>query len=1379
MQSITELYASIKPLIQSQVDLSIAKLGRVSGGSNTTISGNYLLKTGDTVTGDIAVNSGVKIDGYDLSATFVDIYAQLAATEAFAHSGLGLSHTDDGTTYTLILSSSSYPGAAASILASDSSGKLGVQNLGIGVAGNASYALYSTAALPSHFANDVRVGTTTAGTMAARLHVLLGSTAPQMQLSYDASNYGFLFVGSTGAFTIANTGTTPANAHLYLNPGGGSGKIGIGNSIPTPTAKLEVNSTTEQLRLNYGAATYAAFTAGSSGNLNIDATGGNIYTTDHVGHSSYVSQLSYWRISNAGEADFRYVYTDELHAKAFIADLEQALAGGQIISKSVAKVYANFTVPTAGNTGNLDVEEFAGFAGFHVFVDGDLVRLRQFDRSGGGLKIADIWGTVVYSAQVSSSNPPAQRYVFTRHATYPGTGSGTISAGTLVLDYGTSDNGYMEQNAIDGASGANSPYYQIVSWNTHPKSTTAGQGLKLRVRLGQLRGLTGANQWGLYAGTGWTANPQESNVAQYTVTTPTVDNNHRYILAGDNGVNIYNADLTIYSSTTPVISLSRTAPSIAVGSGSDTMGYLSGAAGFWVGNDSGTYKMRLGSLSGGVLSQGYTWDGSRLNIVGSVSLGPSSSLNYGTSIGSPLLMLRFDGDATGHRGQVATASGNNDFARGKFGRALSAGRTATNLVTNGSFEGSTTNWTLNKDGTGTMTSNTTTAVYGASALRMARVGGTYHYAASSSISVSASTAYTISGWLKANRGSSAATLTVWQYNGASYLAGQDKSIAFTAGVHDWEFKTLAFTSAATATAVIVVLSSNNTDSIEYWDAIQLEAGSVATPYVTGTRTNSAYVYSAAGQINAESGSIGFWYMPTNIGTSGGYIFATHTTWLSNALFIQQYNGAITASINNTFNATSSATLSAGTWVRVDVTWGAGSLKLYLNGVQVATASPTSYFTPGANIKVGGTTATTGFEADGLIDDFYITDRVLSADEVKAIYNSNAPVSISNDPYSLYLYGDNNQGYVRGNATGLFGYSSTSGSAGTGAFALVTTASTALGTAFGSATLDAGDMMLGSASTGYSNLLWDQSAGSLALRTGTTSRLTLNSSGNLVITNGSGTSMLTLNGAETLARLTGILFVDSNGEIRSGNGTVGGGTFTGIRIMNYGASTVMGGYYNDALQWDIGNTGQMRFGVVSGNPSLTLDSTGIQLTTTTSYAAINALKWNYSGTYTGIIYGIVNTGALTSTLILQSQPYSGGSIGAIDLNAYSTAAQTAARLYLVGAPNSATAGPYMRLEFRNTSNTLIGGNFTFVSTAATSATMTGAGIVRYWMHYRATVRTSGGVNTTITGDLALNAANVHTINGNNVQVGVSATGYVYWQRNTGAETYDITFWAICT
>ena len=77
-------------------------------------------------------------------------------------------------------------------------------------------------------------------------------------------------------------------------------------------------------------------------------------------------------------------------------------------------------------------------------------------------------------------------------------------------------------------------------------------------------------------------------------------------------------------------------------------------------------------------------------------------------------------------------------------------------------------------------------------------------------------------------------------------------------------------------------------------------------------------------------------------------------------------------------------------------------------------------------------------------------------------------------------------------------------------------------------------------------------------------------------------------------------------------------------------------------------------------------------------------------------------------------------------------------------------------------------------------MTSSSFIRYRMHYRLVVRPSGGQPAqTLTGDLAVNAATTVTVGGtaNDFQVGVAATGYAYWNRVAGAETYEVTFWAI--
>lgn len=113
-----------------------------------------------------------------------------------------------------------------------------------------------------------------------------------------------------------------------------------------------------------------------------------------VGTSNFASQTTGWRITSAGAADVRNLYTDEFTAKSFIADLEQALAGGQIITKSVAVLASTFTAPAAGAATTLVVEDLPSAPNMAVFVSGDTVVLRSLSRAGGALTISDCVGVV-------------------------------------------------------------------------------------------------------------------------------------------------------------------------------------------------------------------------------------------------------------------------------------------------------------------------------------------------------------------------------------------------------------------------------------------------------------------------------------------------------------------------------------------------------------------------------------------------------------------------------------------------------------------------------------------------------------------------------------------------------------------------------------------------------------------------------------------------------------------------------------------------------------------------------------------------------------------------------------------------------------------------
>lgn len=421
----------------------------------------------------------------------------------------------------------------------------------------------------------------------------------------------------------------------------------------------------------------------------------------------YASQTTGMRITHSGEGDFRYLYSDELHAKSFIADLEQALAGGQIITKSVAVLAADFTLPSAGISNTFVINDFPSAAGMRAFEDGDFVGFRQFDRGSGGLRIAWAWGQVT---GYTNLNNGTQQWTFTRSASSPGIASGQIKKDALVLDFGKTGNGYYEVNAIDGLQGANSPYAQIATWATSPSNRT------VRTRFGNLRGIFGVSGNSVYTltisnATGgnfvlWVGEENTGNVAfnasaadlqtairtisgllaatvtgtagSYTITIPStaagrnlfLDDSgltggsnlstnlvlssqtneeyglyagngsgvtNRYVRASNTDVELRNVPLRLYDGTNETAQISagsgNNKPFFAMGSPLPT-GPLSNDNGIWMGADGSspyTYKFRVGSVSGGSLSQGILWDGSSLAVKGAIEVTATSTV--GAQIG--------------------------------------------------------------------------------------------------------------------------------------------------------------------------------------------------------------------------------------------------------------------------------------------------------------------------------------------------------------------------------------------------------------------------------------------------------------------------------------------------------------------------------------------------------------------------------------------------------------------------------------------------------------------------------------------------------------------------------------------------------------------------
>jgi len=208
----------------------------------------------------------------------------------------------------------------------------------------------------------------------------------------------------------------------------------------------------------------------------------------------FVSRTTGWQIAKDGAADFRSIWADTLRVQAFTADVAQALVGTEIITKSRATVAEDFTIPATGNTSTLRVEDIDGQGGTRAFTDGDTVRLRVVDRSGGGFVVADVWGTVsVPSDGITDNGDGTQSWDFLV-ADDGGVAGKTIYEGATALDWGTPGDGQIYSTVLDGAG---SPYTDHRTWSDSG-SDGVPDSYDTLVRIGVLDGISGVSGDGLW-----------------------------------------------------------------------------------------------------------------------------------------------------------------------------------------------------------------------------------------------------------------------------------------------------------------------------------------------------------------------------------------------------------------------------------------------------------------------------------------------------------------------------------------------------------------------------------------------------------------------------------------------------------------------------------------------------------------------------------------------------------------------------------------------------------------------------------------------------------------------------------------------------------------
>lgn len=252
--------------------------------------------------------------------------------------------------------------------------------------------------------------------------------------------------GTQAIVFYKSNGTTPV---LTLDTT--SSRVGIGIQ---PQSALHINGsqTITNGSINFVGTTPTSITStksitfASDNDILLDAD--SIVVDGQVHSTAFADDTYGWQLQQSGDAEFRNVRVNKINARIVSTGIEQFVGGRQTMCKSASPLAANFTVPAPGENAILQIEPFSDYPLVDVFDDNDIVRLVYTNLFDGKYNTNECWGSVVRAGLDSRGQ---QSYTFTRSEN-PNSGNANattvISAGELVLNYGSSGMGYMVSTVV-------------------------------------------------------------------------------------------------------------------------------------------------------------------------------------------------------------------------------------------------------------------------------------------------------------------------------------------------------------------------------------------------------------------------------------------------------------------------------------------------------------------------------------------------------------------------------------------------------------------------------------------------------------------------------------------------------------------------------------------------------------------------------------------------------------------------------------------------------------------------------------------------------------------------------------------------------------------
>lgn len=254
-----------------------------------------------------------------------------------------------------------------------------------------------------------------------------------------------------GGLTTEDDFTEPISTDKIVGLGFG-GFVGATNGADAP-GKLRLIEMLKANIYNEGSDAWAIWDDTGLG----WKTNSDLITSADVKHPDWNPGLNRWGITAEGDADFRNITADTLQIDVFISNLWQSLSGNDVLTKAAADLAEAYTFTVGGQDGQalrIEVPQGASKQA-QVFEDGDVIRLRSVDRTGGGLSVQDGWVRV--DSLVSDLGEDEQLYSV---SVLDVPDDFVARVGSRALDYGRPGDTLIERSVTD----VGAPYDRILRW---------------------------------------------------------------------------------------------------------------------------------------------------------------------------------------------------------------------------------------------------------------------------------------------------------------------------------------------------------------------------------------------------------------------------------------------------------------------------------------------------------------------------------------------------------------------------------------------------------------------------------------------------------------------------------------------------------------------------------------------------------------------------------------------------------------------------------------------------------------------------------------------------------------------------------------------------